>query len=92
MIIKFDKVMFTDFDLSHLNESNIDMYIHNPYHQHIDGFNVSKLNFTWYVTSFVNMTMKVKLTFRYPSYISHYKVRDSLLVNIRNETLFISVN
>jgi len=50
---RVDKIAPHSMKLSDLNETQLEMYL-NPYNnRHLDdGFNISKLNFTWEVVAF----------------------------------------
>lgn len=61
MEIRFNASMFTEFNHSWLNESFVDMYMipTDP----DDGYNISRWNFTWNVTSYKDNVLKIQLNF-----------------------------
>ena len=58
-------------NLSDLNTTQLELYI-NPYNdRHLeDGFNISKLNFTWQIVYFKWEYVLIQLKFEAPNYIS----------------------
>lgn len=86
MIIAFNATMFTDFNHSMINASNTDIYVVPVWKRHLaDGFNLSKLNFTWETESFTDMELKILMTFESPISISPLETQDSLVVNFRED-------
>jgi len=69
------------------------MYI-NPYNsrQLDNGFNISKLNFTWEIVFFRREYVLVKLKFEAPNYISTEVVWDQFFFRVKgnNSNLFYS--
>ena len=70
--------MHTNFNLSHLNESNIDIWVApvNDWHLYTENFSLGILNFTWNVTTFNNSLLVIQLYFDYPAEISPTKIYD----------------
>lgn len=69
--IKFNEDMHIPSNLSHLNATSVTTFIHVSKERIIaDNFNISKLNFTWHVKSFLKDTLIVQLNFSDPLYIS----------------------
>ena len=68
-----------------MNNTQIEMYI-NPYNdrQLEEGFNISKLNFTWEIVSFKWEYVLVQLKFEAPNYISSEVVWDQFLFRVKN--------
>ena len=63
--------MKTNFNLSFINNSNTDVYVKPANGRDKDeGFNLSKLNLTWNLISFVNNKMILSLNFSSPLDIS----------------------
>ena len=63
--VTFNYDMLTNFNLSQLNSSIIDIYMVPANQRHLEeqNFNMSQLNFTWEVESFEIRTMVIKLNF-----------------------------
>ena len=56
--------MNTSFNLSVINQTNTDIYIQpQDKREHENGYNASKLNLSWNVTSYIYDTMNLNLTF-----------------------------
>ena len=72
MELQFDEKMFTNFNLSHLNTSNMDIWLApaNDWHLEDEMFVPGSLNFTWNVTRFNQTEMDVQINFDNPSEIS----------------------
>ena len=63
--------MNSSINISQINSTNTIIYIQPIDGRESDiGFNISKLNFTWNVTSFNGKNMKINLNFSDPLYIS----------------------
>ena len=71
MLIKFSENMRTSINLTSINHQYLDIYV-LPSNNWTDyePFNVSKLNFTWTVTSFKKDQMIIKMDFVEPNFIS----------------------
>ena len=73
--------MNTSFNLSMINASNTDIYIQpQDKREFNNGFNSSKLNFTWNVTSYHNDTMDFKLAFENPLEVSPSIINDKVII------------
>ena len=63
--------MKTDFDLSFINSSNTQIYVKPAQNRYLDeGFDMSSVNLTWKVISFISDTMNIGLSFNKPLEIS----------------------
>ena len=85
--------MKTDFNLTHLNSSVIDMYIEPNLDWHVnkENFNMSFLNFTFNATEFNNNTLVFNLNFNEPLAISPNLHSDVLVWHIKDlNDFFIS--
>ena len=73
--------MKTNFNVSFVNNSNTDIYVKPANGRESDeGFNLSKLNLTWKLSSFINNKMTVTLNFSSPIDISPLMTRDRLII------------
>ena len=71
MTIKFNHEMFTDFNWTHINHTNTDIYIKPALHREFDDdFNISTVNLTWNVSYFNLETLYIQLDFNEPLEIS----------------------
>ena len=71
LIIHFNASMFTDFDLELIHPNNTAIYIIPALQRHEEnGFNLTSVNFTWFVQSYLNKTLTIKLDFFQPISIS----------------------
>jgi len=78
--IEFSTEMVTAINLTHVNSSMIDIYIVPAADRHlIDGFNLTKLNFTWNATAYEYDTLTIMLSFFEPSFVSTLKKQDQLV-------------
>ena len=71
--IKFSKVMFTKFNLTNLNASNVDIWLAPVDNWHLQGereVDIRKFNLTWNVTYFNLTRMEIQLNFSQPYEIS----------------------
>lgn len=61
VVIEFSHVMKTDFNLTMLNSTFVDMFIEPAEDRHMndENFNLSSLNFTWETTYYYRQTMKL---------------------------------
>ena len=86
--IQFSKEMDNiGVELSHINESLLDIYIvpYDNYTDDIDDFNMSKLNLTWEAMEFYQDYLRIKIKFESAPWISQNKKgRDWLMIHIRN--------
>jgi len=72
--IRFSTEMLTTINLTQVNTTMIDIYIVPAENRHLsDGFNITKLNFTWNATEFYYDTLTIMLDFPNPSYVSILK-------------------
>ena len=73
--------MYTNINISWINETNTDIYVEIQDKREYDiGFNSSKLNLTWVVHSYQNDAMQINVTFDNPLEISPSIDRDLLVV------------
>lgn len=94
MNITFSRMMHTQFNLTDLNQSNVDIWLApaNDWHLELEGgFDIRKFNFTWNVTSFNLTTMAIQLTFNNPPQISQTSVFDSIVVNFLDQETVVSM-
>jgi len=85
--------MTTNFNLTTLNETSLDLYIEPALERHKEfSFDLSKLNFTFNATSFEDDLLTIKLNFRNPTYVSVLEVQDSLVFHVQHgfESMFWS--
>ena len=77
-------------NITQMNSSFIDMYIepYNNWTEGIDDFNMSKLNFTWNVTSYEGRKLFIKCNFFSPPTISPRRVFDNLVFHIKEKREF----
>ena len=67
MTILFNAEMKTDFNHSHINSSNVDVYVVPAADRHLtEGFDVSTVNLSWNVASFQDDELVVELQFDSP--------------------------
>ena len=95
MEIEFNQVMHTNFSLSLLNSSNIDIWVAPADNWHLDSENymLGDLNLTWNVTNFNSTKMHVQLSFNKPAEISpNASNYDSIVVHFLNNNTFVSRN
>ena len=80
--------MKTEFvNITHLNDTIIDMYIepYNMWSSWTQDFNLTTLNFTWNVTSYIGKELNIKLYFYNPEVISPKEVYDNLVFHIKEK-------
>ena len=71
MVIKFNESMQVPSNISHFNQSTIDMFVKVSDARRFEtDFNASKLNFTWHVVEFTERNMTVQINFENPLLIS----------------------
>jgi hypothetical protein len=85
MEVRFNASMFSDYNLTVLNASLLDLYIIPSVNLKIDR-NVSDLNFTWEVVYFEDKVMHFQLNWSDPFAISPYLEQDLLCLHIKNNT------
>jgi hypothetical protein len=72
-VLKFSKPMHTSgIELNEINSTVLDVYIEPfiMYHLEYEDWNMTKLNFTWHAKEFKNDTLKLKIDFFEPHWIS----------------------
>lgn len=72
MRIKFNTTINMDFNMSHVNNSLVDMYV-EPYGRSPD-YNMTKLNFTWTLVNVSNYYHDYKIKWFHPLEISPYVI------------------
>ena len=74
--------MNTSFNISFINDTNTQMYVKPGRNRDYDeDFDLSSVNFTWTVQSFIKETMFVQLNFNSPLEISPLIQQDLLIIN-----------
>lgn len=67
MIIRFNESVHVPANKSHINETNMDVYIEVSEDRRLEeGFNASQLNLTWRVETFQEKNMTMQLNFTEP--------------------------
>lgn len=71
----------SEYNLTWINPNNTQIYVNvKPVRLYDETFNARDLNLTWYVTEFINETMKIQLNFENPLRISPMATPDDLVV------------
>jgi len=88
--LQFSTPMINTVNLSIINSSIIDIYIVPAQNRHEqDGFDLTKLNFTWIATDFVGDMLSIQLNFSNPTFISPLKDQDLIVWYVRPQFLDI---
>mgnify|MGYP000905266655 CR=1 FL=1 len=78
-------------NLSELNQKILDLYVtFDSERKSEKGFELSKLNFTWYSKTFENDRLHLKLNFSYPILISPDAIQDVLVIHFLEPEMFFS--
>ena len=71
VVIKFNQKMNTSLNTSLINQTNTLIYVEPQDKRDLEiGFNLSSLDLTWFVDSYHNDVMKIKIKFSNPLEIS----------------------
>lgn len=82
MVVSFNESVSVPANLTHLNSTNIDIYVVVSQERLSESqFNVSTLNLTWVVTSFIDRELNIQLNFSHVNQISPKLQQDKLLIN-----------
>ena len=77
--------MFTDFNISLINDTMIDIYINTTLNENDENYNPNVFNLTWEVLSFVDNILKFQLEFENPLKISSVFPQDKIVVHLKQD-------
>lgn len=91
VLIVFNVNISTAFvNITEMNTTYIDMYVepYNKWDLDIEDFNMTKLNFTWNVTSYHGRKLWIKINWFSPPTISPKSTYDNLVFHIKDKREF----